>query len=889
MNLLKSYIKSSARVLAIVSSCAGISFQQGLSQEIFSDSFDTDTSANWIIQDKSLNEISDFLAEFGYDYTQDQYVATVDGELVTRNVPPNPFSSGDSTLGLKMAVNFDEEASESSVTVYPMEFPDIEGDFSMQFEMFLSYNGGAFGGTGSTEVAVFGINGSGDLPAFIDGNIAPDGDGVFFAVAGEGGASRDYRAYTGDGFTEPLFLDEATESVGFIDIDRDMIGEYNNFGGSPLQYVFPFPEFQTPGSPGKSWVRVEIRRVSGVVSWLMNGHVIAEIQPERILKDSGKIFLGYGDPFASIADPGAENFVIYDNLRVVTLDGPGKPVVSLEGPGSLEFDPLAGVDVFVPESISEDGGSAVFTLSRTGDTTESLSVTLGTGGSATPGLDYTFENPDFTIPAGQTSIEITVPAVNDTLGELDETIVLFLLGSEAYEIRERTFAVVNLLDDGDLPFANVSASRPGAYEPDETDFGQFTFTLSSPAAAETTITFEVSGTAVSGTDYSAIETSVTIFEGETSATLDVFPIDDTELDGEKSVIVTIIAGTGYKLGEQTNAEVLIRDDEFEPGNVTFTEDFSTDVEDQWIILFDSVNGQDDFEADFTFDYSTLSIPPAPNSLDDSTTGLRLRVNKFDGDAAAAAVNVFPKDITLSGNYAVRFDLYISVDTSQGGTTEHAMMGLNHSGEKALRHAVDNGDGTWFVINTDGSNNRVLALYEYLGDENLQSITAYTPNVFGAYFPQPPYVVANSPVGQWVECEMKQIGEELTLSINNLVVFNTIGGQSGKPMFGHSDQFNSIGSDLNFALFDNIRFLELAGPAAPPAITGVSLGDGVLTLTIDGKGASADSIQFETTSALGPDATWSPVTGATVSGDDNSALTAQIPLTDGLTQFFRLAQ
>lgn len=859
-------------------------------QNIFSDSFDTDTSGDWIILDGSDNSTPDYEVIFARDYSQDMYSATVDGAQQLIPVPKNPFSEGETTLGLKMAVNIDEFASAASVAVFPLAVESIEGNFSMQFEMFLSYNGGAYGGTGSTELSVYGINASGERPIHISSNLAIDGDGVFFAATGEAGASRDYRAYTGDGISEPLFLDEATESVGFIDRDGDFFGDYNNLPGSALEYVFPASRFQTPGSPGKNWVRMEIRRVDGVVTWLMDGHIMAEIQAEKILKQDGRVFLGYSDPFSSIASPGAENYVIYDNLRILPYEAPGKPIVGIEGPGTMEFNPDLGMEVFVPATISEDGGSVEFSITRTGDTAESLIVKLATAGTAVAGVDYSIPDPmEVIIPAGSSSSTLTLEIVNDTTGEQQETIVLFITSSEVYEVREKIKAEVKLNDDGDLPFASAAATRPGAYESDPANFGQFRVSLSSEAITETTIAFEISGGAAAGTDYEAVESSVIIPEGETGVTIDILPIDNTNLDGDRTVTLTIVSGTGYKLSENVQAVVTIRDDEKVAGESLFQESFSTDVSADWIVLFDALNGVEDFSAEFNYDYSAVSIPSAPNTTDDSTTGLRLAVNKLDAEASAAAVNVFPRNLNLEGNYSVRYDMYISVDLNAAGTTEHSMMGLNHSGEKVLRHSLLGGDGTWFVINSDGSNNRVMALYKPQGEGLAPNITAYTPDVFGAFFPSPPNLAANAPVGRWVVCEMRQVGSELMLFVDGVMLFTTTGGGSGKPMFGHNDQFNSVGSVSNFTLIDNIQVVRLEGPAPAPSISAVALGDGVLTLTIAGNGAAMSAIQFESSTLVGPEASWSPVSGVTITEGTAGNFSAQIPIPAADTLFVRLAQ
>ena len=69
--------------------------------------------------------------------------------------------------------------------------------------------------------------------------------------------------------------------------------------------------------------------------------------------------------------------------------------------------------------------------------------------------------------------------------------------------------------------------------------------------------------------------------------------------------------------------------------VMFADDFNTDTSTNWNIFWGATNGIPDYTADFSFDYGatpytfnsiTALIPPAPNSADNSTRGVRLTVN-----------------------------------------------------------------------------------------------------------------------------------------------------------------------------------------------------------------------------------------------------------------------
>ncbi len=437
---------------AVAVLCAGALTSTSLhGQALFSDSFDTDSSGDWDVFDDSLNGIPDATVIFAHDYSTDQYSVTRGATAQLEPVPKNPFDTGDNTLALKLAVNSDAEGSEASVSLYPKEM-NLSGDYALRFEMFQSYNGGAFGGTGSTELATFGIGHSGELTAFLDGNAAIDGDGTFFAVSGEGGASRDYRAYAGDGFTEPTFLDEQSDRFGFTDIDGDGIGEYNAFAGGPLERIFPFPPHETKGAVGKGWVRVEVRLVGGEVTWVINGHIIAHLTGDSVLTDGGKIMLGYSDPFASIADPGEENFVLFDNVRVVSLDGVASlPVVGVTVEGETVRNEESGLDEFQAVPIEEAGVPAVYTVSRTGSTAEALEVSYqvevraksgavaGTGG----------EVQTVTIPAGAESTELRLDVIPDDAGGPPGEMTVILARSTDFETASAPFASIPVLVEGE--------------------------------------------------------------------------------------------------------------------------------------------------------------------------------------------------------------------------------------------------------------------------------------------------------------------------------------------------------------------------------------------------------------------------------------------------------
>jgi hypothetical protein len=98
---------------------------------------------------------------------------------------------------------------------------------------------------------------------------------------------------------------------------------------------------------------------------------------------------------------------------------------------------------------------------------------------------------------------------------------------------------------------------------------------------------------------------------------------------------------------------------------------------------------------------------------------------------------------------------------------------------------------------------------------------------------PPYAFPGSPGNnatfaaggtnffQWADVELRQQNNVISLRVNNDLLYsfpNTSGFTSGNVMLGMNDQFDSIGNVATFAVFDNVRVIDLN----PVRITSVQL-------------------------------------------------------------------
>jgi hypothetical protein len=117
------------------------------------------------------------------------------------------------------------------------------------------------------------------------------------------------------------------------------------------------------------------------------------------------------------------------------------------------------------------------------------------------------------------------------------------------------------LDTGNTtPNVSVVATDANAAELG-LDTATFTFTRTGDTVNAMTVNYTVAGTADSGDDYDDIGDSVEIPAGLTTATITLTPIDDGDIEGQETVIVTVIAGLEYQLGATPADTAFIADDE----------------------------------------------------------------------------------------------------------------------------------------------------------------------------------------------------------------------------------------------------------------------------------------------------------------------------------------
>jgi len=113
------------------------------------------------------------------------------------------------------------------------------------------------------------------------------------------------------------------------------------------------------------------------------------------------------------------------------------------------------------------------------------------------------------------------------------------------------------------PSVTLAVTTATATEAGPTN-GVFTISRETPSDSPIAVNFVVTGTALRGTDYVTLPAAATIPAGALSVDVPVVPIDDSALEGNETVVVSLRSGSGYVVSGLTSGTVTIVSDDVAP-------------------------------------------------------------------------------------------------------------------------------------------------------------------------------------------------------------------------------------------------------------------------------------------------------------------------------------
>ena len=404
------------------------------------------------------------------------------------------------------------------------------------------------------------------------------------------------------------------QSSGYIMIGNEVI-KYTNKKGNTIKNIIrgTWPDINTTGRLTRTTPELS----NGTPIWILanNTNNIAITNDSISSGQDGTISWNtYSEPaLAGYSYPNTGiKVVVHDNQDA--LSGPLSNQNDFSENGVLNNLDLTAPAVSFNET-SNTGDESVTPVEITLnlarmyplDTTVNYTVT----GTATNGSDYTLDNGTATIIAGNTSTTIELPITDDTLKELDETVILTLsnptnaiLGTNT----EYTYTIVDNDQSGTIQFGSTESS--GEENITSVDIP---VTLSEASGADTTVNYSVTGgTATNGSDYNLQDGTVTIPAGEISTNITLPIINDVLKEDSETITIELSNPTNATLGANTTFTYTIIDDDLLP-TLGFTQPVSQAKEDVNTVDI-PVSISAPYAEDVTFNY-TASGTATGNGVD----------------------------------------------------------------------------------------------------------------------------------------------------------------------------------------------------------------------------------------------------------------------------------
>lgn len=294
---------------------------------------------------------------------------------------------------------------------------------------------------------------------------------------------------------------------------------------------------------------------------------------------SGTLTFASGQTTKSITiNPKADTTIEADESVILTLAPAPAYTLGLatSATGTITNDDFPKVTVTVtPASVLENGtANATYTFTRTGLTTNPLTVNFSVGGTATLNTDYTTSGADsfsettgsVTFASGQATKTVTIDPTGDTMVEANETVVLSLAADNRYLVGTAKTATATITNDDTEISVSVS---PAAVSEDGTPNLIYTFTRAGSTSGGLTVGFTVSGTATLSSDYvqsgaatfSATAGTLSFSSGQTKKTITINPTADAVVEPDETVLLTLTPAATYTVGTANAATGTITNDD----------------------------------------------------------------------------------------------------------------------------------------------------------------------------------------------------------------------------------------------------------------------------------------------------------------------------------------
>jgi Ca2+-binding RTX toxin-like protein len=225
--------------------------------------------------------------------------------------------------------------------------------------------------------------------------------------------------------------------------------------------------------------------------------------------------------------------------------------------------------------------NAIVTVSLSAAANQAVTVDYSTlNGTAEAGSDFTASNGSLTFKVGETSKTVIIPVTADTTVESTETFQVQLANPVNAALAPRASLATVTITNDDFPSLSI-ADVTVAEGNDGVTEAVVTVTLDLAATTEVMVNYATAkGTALLGTDFTATTGKLTFAPGETTKTITVPVIADTNVEPDETFTLTLTKPTGAVLSTAARATITLTNDDlpsitFAADALTVSEDIST--------------------------------------------------------------------------------------------------------------------------------------------------------------------------------------------------------------------------------------------------------------------------------------------------------------------------
>ena len=540
---------------------------------------------------------------------------------------------------------------------------------------------------------------------------------------------------------------------------------------------------------------------------------------------------------------------------IITIDSISSGPAVIASPSTATNTIVDNDQVLVSITAGNNGSetaedNVTFTISLDQAAPSPFQVNFSRSGTATAVDDYdTSPCCLVSFAAGEQTQTIAYTVQDDNIAEGTETLIVTLDNATGPATIGSQNTATRLITDNDTAVITVGTSPAAADEASLTGT-QFTVNTSVPASYPITLSYTMSGTATSGSDYTAPSGSVTILADNTSEVVDIAVLNDSNAEDNETIIFNLASVTSGAavIGSVNSATATLTDNDTVGVSIISTTDTSEDngsAAGNFRIGL-ATTAEADITVSFTLDSS------ADNGTDYtvSSTSATIPAGSNNVDVAITAVD----DTLVEGVEEVRMTL-TSVDSGPGdisGATPQSLSITDNDNASitisALSDGAEGGNGTFLIASDATATADYTITYSITGSV---SGSDYTDTSGG-------------------DIDILTGNDNATLSIaivddsliedNETLTVTLTGVTSGDAVIGGTDNASiTITSDdrANVSIANDNNSFE-AGPV-----------DGALTISLDNASEVPITVNYS-------------VTGTATSGTDYAALSGSALIAAGDT-------